>query len=94
MTGDRGNISEIMQSIKSHSGHLVKNFSKVIDHVWQKDFYPRIIDGEKQFHNALAYIHANPIKHGYVKYQDQWRYSSYRNYYLNDESIVRIDYFD
>jgi putative transposase len=94
MTGKKGTISDIMRDIKHHSSTQVNHLLERNGRVWQEDFYPEIIDEEKFFHQKLDYIHNNPIKHGYVEYPDEWRYSSYRNYFLDDESVIEIDRFD
>ncbi|MFN4146174.1 MAG: transposase [Runella sp.] len=36
-----------------------------------------LVDSEDYFTAAVAYIHQNPVKHGFVKDMADWRYSSY-----------------
>lgn len=33
----------------------------------------------------------NPVKKGYVAKQEDWLYSSARNYLMNDSSVTEID---
>lgn len=33
----------------------------------------------------------NPVKAGLVKDMNDWKYSSARNYFLDDESVIKID---
>ncbi|HED17554.1 MAG TPA: transposase [Gammaproteobacteria bacterium] len=37
----------------------------------------------------VNYIHANPVKRGYVDQAEHWRYSSARNY-LGDEGLIEV----
>lgn len=55
----------------SHS--KIKHREKAI---WQRRFWESTIKNEKQFENYVNYIHYNPVKHGYVEYPQQWKYSS------------------
>ena len=45
--------------------------------VWQKRFFEHTIRNEKDFESKLAYMLHNPIKHGLVQKQDEWKYSSF-----------------
>jgi REP element-mobilizing transposase RayT len=39
----------------------------------------------------INYIHENPVRKGLVRRPEDWLYSSYRNYYFCDESLLSID---
>jgi putative transposase len=43
--------------------------------VWHR-FSDRIIRSERHYYASLNYIHANPVKHGYVAQADAWAWSS------------------
>lgn len=60
--------------------------------IWQRENFPRIIETEKFFNEKLNYIHNNPVKRGYVAKPEDWKYSSARNYFLRDDSLIKIDY--
>ncbi len=36
------------------------------------------------------YIHYNPVRRGYVDQPEHWNYSSARNYFLDDDSIIKV----
>ncbi len=57
--------------------------------VWQRRFYPLGIYSEKKRLEKLSYLHGNPVKQGLVNSPDQWPWSSFRLYHLNEESILR-----
>ena len=59
--------------------------------VWQRGFYPFNVSSEKKRLEKLTYMHGNPIKRGLVNSPDQWPWSSFRFYYLNDSSVLRMD---
>ncbi|HPN34387.1 MAG TPA: hypothetical protein PK843_07735 [bacterium] len=39
----------------------------------------------------MEYIHFNPVRRGYVERPEYWKYSSARNYNLDDDSIIELD---
>jgi len=39
----------------------------------------------------LNYMHGNPVQRGMVASPDQWPWSSFRFYFLGEESILPID---
>jgi len=59
--------------------------------IWQNGFYDFNIYSAKKFLEKLNYIHENPLRAGLVKNSEDWPYSSYRNYYSDDESLIKIN---
>jgi len=59
--------------------------------VWMDAFWDEDVYSEWYFRQKLEYTHNNPVKRGLVKSPDEYRYSSFRNYFLDDESVIRID---
>jgi REP-associated tyrosine transposase len=59
--------------------------------IWQTGSHPISIESDKFFHQKLNYIHENPVRKGYVDKPEYWIYSSARNYYLNDHTVIKID---
>lgn len=59
--------------------------------VWQDGFHPIAIDMSNFFEEKLNYLHDNPVRKGFVERPEDWRYSSARNYLLDDHSIIQID---
>jgi hypothetical protein len=39
----------------------------------------------------LRYMHRNPVKRGLVNLPEQWRWSSYRFYFLDEAGRVRVN---
>ena len=59
--------------------------------VWQRRYYPFGVYSEKKRLEKLNYMHLNPVKQGLVGSPDEWPWSSFRFYYLNDSSVLRMD---
>jgi len=59
--------------------------------IWQQGYYEHIIRDRKDFETKLDYIHKNPLNVGLVENLDDYPFSSYRNYYLDDNSVIEID---
>lgn len=59
--------------------------------VWQEGAHPQIIRDDDVLNQKIEYIHNNPVRRGYVDVPEHWRYSSARNYYLDDHSVMEID---
>ncbi len=59
--------------------------------IWQDGFHPIAIETEKFFLEKLNYIHENPVRKGFVEKAEHWKYSSARNYILDDHSLIRVE---
>ncbi|MBM4067104.1 MAG: transposase, partial [Planctomycetes bacterium] len=59
--------------------------------VWQEGIHPQLILNEEMLMQKIEYIHYNPVRHGLVDAPEHWRYSSSRNYLLNDHSVIPVD---
>lgn len=59
--------------------------------VWQRRFYDLNVWSEKKRREKLDYMHGNPVKRGLAASPDQWPWSSFRFYFLGDDSLLRID---
>jgi putative transposase len=45
--------------------------------IWQRRFWDHLIRDELDLQRHLAYLHWNPVKHGYVKRVIDWPYSTF-----------------
>jgi hypothetical protein len=57
---------------------------------WQEGSHAEQVFSDAVMCEKLGYIHANPVKRGYVDKAEQWRYSSARNY-AGDTGLIEID---
>jgi len=58
--------------------------------VWMDRFDDEVIRNEAMLRTKLEYIHQNPVKAGLVAKAEDYRFSSARNYILNDHSVLRV----
>lgn len=65
---------------------FIKNFKRI--HVGDDSYFTQLV----------RYIHLNPVKHGFVKAPEDWRYSSYNTILSKRATLVKgkevIDWFD
>lgn len=62
--------------------------------LWQRRFYDFNLYLPEKLKEKLDYIHMNPVRKGLISSPSDWKYSSFRNYYLEDNSILIIDRLD
>jgi putative transposase len=58
---------------------------------WTKRFDDVVIRNRDMFRGILEYIHHNPVKAGLVEEAVLYKYSSARNYFLGDHSVLFVD---
>ena len=59
--------------------------------IWQRRFWDHVIRNDMDLEEKLNYINNNAVKHGLVSDPVEYKYSSARNYYLSDDSVIKID---
>ena len=59
--------------------------------LWMKRFDDEVIRDQKMFWTKLNYIHKNPVKAGLILREQDYKYSSARNYINNDNSILEVN---
>jgi REP element-mobilizing transposase RayT len=59
--------------------------------VWQDSYWDKNIYTERFLRQKINYIHRNPLRAKLVEKPEDYPYSSYRNYALNDESLIEMD---
>ena len=103
---DRGNPSVVMAALKQgFAQRLLRNFrsgrnprperlcSAVLEqgHIWQRRFYDFVVFTERKRIEKLRYIHCNPVKRGLVLEPQQWAWSSFRHYALDEAGPVLVN---
>ena len=59
--------------------------------LWQRRFYTFNVFSENKFQQKLDDMHNNPVARGLVSSPGDWPWSSWRFYYWQDASILRMD---
>jgi len=60
-------------------------------HFWQRRYYDRNIRSYSDFMEKLGYIHRNPVKRGLCEKPEDWIWSSFRHYALDEAETVEIE---
>ena len=68
-------------AVHSHAHHRV----------WQRGGYDMNIWSHKKLLEKLNYMHNNPVRRRLVSQPAEWPWSSWRFYYWEDSSILRMD---
>src|SRR5258706_7645210 len=58
---------------------------------WQARFYDFNVWTSKKRVEKLRYMHRNPVKRGLVVSPEEWRWSTYRFYFLDERGPVRVN---
>ena len=58
---------------------------------WIRRFDDQVIRDQQMFWTKLNYIHENPVKAGLVVLPEDYKYSSARNYILDDHSVIEVN---
>ena len=59
--------------------------------LWMSRFDDEVVRNQQMFWAKLSYIHRNPVEAGLVERQEDYRYSSARNYGVGDHSVLYVD---
>ena len=68
---------------------MLKDSSDAYD-VWQRHFWEHTIRDERDFESHVAYIHFNPVKHGYVERAADWPHSSIHRFIR--DGLIPLDW--
>jgi len=88
---DKANISFIMNKVKGHSSFVINKYLDRKGKLWQARFHDHVIRNGPDLREKINYIHKNPVTADLVEVPEDYKYSSCRNYYLHDDSILVID---
>lgn len=99
-----GTPSTVMQVLKQRTAHVLLPKRKRSDprqqHLfeepprlpfWQARFYDFNVWTTRKRIEKLRYMHRNPVKRGLVASPEQWHWSSYRFYWLDEPGPVRVN---
>ena len=73
-------ISRVMEAIKVSSTLLISGRRAERGLVWQGRFFDRALRTVKEYHEAVDYLHTNPVRAGLAKQAEDWPWSSVREY--------------
>jgi REP element-mobilizing transposase RayT len=71
-------LDKVIHSWKSYTATQANHLLKRTGKFWYHDYFDRYIRDERHYHNAIRYIHENPVTAGLVKRAEDWPYGSAR----------------
>jgi putative transposase len=100
-----GTLSTVMQVLKQRTALALlpkprrcdarrgELFGEVLTRTpfWTTRFYDFNVWTKKKWVEKLRYMHDNPVKRGLVAEPEDWRWSSYRRYFLDESGPVRVN---
>lgn len=90
------NISSYMKSLNTSYGIYYNKTNDRIGFVFRNRFQSQYIDDGNYLINCIKYIHMNPVKAGKELKEEDYKYSSYNEYFknkkiiLNKEPLIKI----
>ncbi|MEW6162861.1 MAG: transposase [Nitrospirota bacterium] len=82
------NIKQIMQNINTSYTVYVNRRHKRFGHLFQGRYKAFIVDKGSYLLELGRYIHLNPVRAGVVRMPEEYRWSSYREYFQRDRQQV------
>lgn len=87
---------DILEKLESDKSPLLVNFLNTDipgqkRQFWIHRFDDEVIRSEKMLWTKIKYIHNNPVEAGMVEISEEYKYSSARNYILNDQSVLYVE---
>lgn len=73
-------LSKAMARINTAYGIFYNKKEDRVGYVFRNRYYTQPIKNEEHLHNAVVYIHRNPVKAKLVKEMKEYKYSSYQQY--------------
>ena len=86
------NISNFMRQVNSIYARYYNKENERVGYVYRNRFESVPIIKQEQLYTCIKYIHMNPVKAGIVEKEDEYLYSSYKDYiskngFVNDKII-------
>ncbi len=60
--------------------------------LWLPENHPIELDNNKIIDQKLDYIHKNPINAGFIEKEEDWLYSSAKDYFCNQKGLIDINF--
>jgi REP element-mobilizing transposase RayT len=59
--------------------------------LWQEGYHPQAIYSDQTMMQKIEYIHANPVRRGWIASPEHWRYSSAHEWLPGSLPVLRCD---
>lgn len=84
-------LSKIFENIHKYSANWISKNVRESDEaikIWH-NYWDTCISYEHSYFARLNYIWMNPVKHGYVKHPEEWKFGSYFERFKKDREYLR-----
>ncbi len=71
-------LSEILQSWKSYTVHVINRRMGRVGKLWQKESFDHLVRNADSFRRFVSYTEENPVLAGFVAHPEDWVFSSAR----------------
>lgn len=85
------NFSNVMRSFTSSYVKSFLKWSGRTGHLFEGDFQSRMIERDGYLEHICRYIHLNPVKANLVTLPEQWEYSDYREWIMDNPATSGTD---
>jgi len=86
----------VVHEVKRRSARGINRQRGTAGPFCQHQFWDRFVRDAEEFAERLEYMHFNPVKKGCVAHPEDWRWSSYNNFSLDETCVaacpIQIDY--
>jgi putative transposase len=79
-------ISRVGQDVKYVSARRINRLRGRRGPLWQHQFWDRFVRDAGELSERFDYIHFNPARRGLVRKPEDWRWSSWRNFALEESA--------
>jgi REP-associated tyrosine transposase len=86
---ERGCLAQMLQSLKQSVARTLA--LRAVDSFWQARYYDFNVWSERKFVEKLRYIHRNPVARELVARPEDWRWRSFRHYFMGADGVVEIE---
>jgi putative transposase len=86
----RCDFVEVLRQFRREAGFLLVGWVLMPEH-FHLLIKPEPAESTSRLMQDLNYMHNNPVKRGLVHSPEEWPWSSFRFYYLNDSSLLSMD---
>lgn len=92
------NLSDISDILSKQFKNIFHSYTGSYNKIYERRgtlFEPRfkrlLVDSKEYFINAMNYIHQNPIHHRFVDNIEDWKFSSFTNFYSDNDSKLQLE---
>ncbi len=86
-------ISQFMKDINSEYAMYYNKIRNRVGYVFRNRFSSKVIYNQEYLFKCIKYIHMNPVKAEITQKEEEYKFSSYRNF-LNQNKIIKSKLFE